>query len=87
MELPVVPTARREFAPSDRFLVFMRVYQGLARKEPLTPVQLRSVVTDTRGREVGRASHTLDAGRFQQGGPRSIPSTCRSVLCHPTSIC
>ena len=28
--MPIVPTARREFARSDRFVAFFRIYQGTA---------------------------------------------------------
>ena len=67
MDVPVVPTSRREFAPAHRLLAFLRVYQGPTRHEPLVPVQVHTVVTDSRGREIGQASRTIEALRFQQG--------------------
>jgi len=32
--MPVLPTARREFAATDRVLAFLRVYQGARRAAP-----------------------------------------------------
>ena len=62
--LPIVPTARREFARTDRFLAFFRIYQGTARQDPLSPVHLQSTVVDARGAVVATETSTLDAGQF-----------------------
>jgi hypothetical protein len=67
MDVPLVPTSRRDFAPGHRLVGFLRVYQGMTRGDPLAPVQMRSVVTDSRGREIGQASRTIEALQFQQG--------------------
>ena len=65
--LPVVPTARREFAHADRFVAFFRIYQGTARQDPLAPVQLQSTIVDARGTVVATETNTLAAGQFATG--------------------
>ena len=65
--LPVVPTARRDFANSDRLVGFVRIYQGTSRKDPLLPVHLESSVIDAQGLVVARESARLDAAQFEKG--------------------
>jgi VWFA-related protein len=65
--LPVVPTARREFARADRFLAFFRIYQGTARHDPLAPVRMQSTIVDARGTVVATEASTLDPGQFATG--------------------
>lgn len=65
--LPIVPTARREFARSDRFAAFFRIYQGTDRQDPLAPVQLQSTLVDGGDRIVASEARTLDAGQFTNG--------------------
>jgi VWFA-related protein len=62
--LPVVPTAQREFARTDRLLAFFRIYQGTTRKEPLATAQLQSALVDARGTVVAAETRALDAGQF-----------------------
>lgn len=62
--LPLVPTARREFARTDRFVAFFRIYQGTARHDPLAAVQLQSTVVDGHGMVVANETSTLDAAQF-----------------------
>ena len=62
--LPIVPTARREFARTGRLLAFFRVYQGTNRSDPLTPVQLRSSIVDDHDRVVATQAGVLDVGEF-----------------------
>jgi len=62
--LPVIPTARREFARADRFVAFFRIYQGIARQDTLASVQLQSTILDARGTVVATEASTLDAGQF-----------------------
>jgi hypothetical protein len=62
--LPIVPTARREFARTGRLLAFFRVYQGTKRSDPLTPVQLRSSIVDDHDRVVATETGVLDVGKF-----------------------
>ena len=62
--LPIVPTARREFARTGRLLAFFRVYQGTNRSDPLTPVQLRSSIVDDHDRVVATEAGVLDVGEF-----------------------
>jgi VWFA-related protein len=62
--LPIVPTARREFARVDRFVAFFRIYQGTARQDALAPVQLQSTIVDARGSVVATETRTLDPGQF-----------------------
>jgi VWFA-related protein len=65
--LPIVPTARREFARADRFVAFFRIYQGTARQDALAPVQLQSTIVDARGAVVATETTTLGVGRFEAG--------------------
>jgi len=65
--LPIVPTARREFATTDRFAAFFRVYEGTGRQNPLVPVQLQSTIVDAADRVVATETRTLDAGQFANG--------------------
>jgi hypothetical protein len=48
--MPVIPTTRRTFVPTDRVHAFLRVYQG--GKEPLSTVPLRVHVLDAKGAPV-----------------------------------
>jgi VWFA-related protein len=65
--LPIVPTARREFASTDRLVAFLRVYQGTRRSDALLPVLLRASVLDAGGRAVAGEATTLDASQFAKG--------------------
>lgn len=65
--LPIVPTARRDFAKSDKLLGFLRVYQGTSRKDPLVPVDVQSSVIDAQGRVVASESARLAAAQFEKG--------------------
>jgi hypothetical protein len=65
--LPIVPTARRDFAQSDKLIGFVRIYQGTSRKDPLLPVHLKSSVIDAQGRVVASQSARLDAAQFEKG--------------------
>ncbi len=65
--LPIVPTARREFARSDRLVAFFRIYQGTARQDPLASVQVRSAIVDAQGAVVASETKTMDAGQFTTG--------------------
>ncbi len=65
--LPVVPTARREFARADRFAAFFRIYQGTDRQDPLGPVELQSTIADAGDRIVATETRTLDTGQFANG--------------------
>lgn len=62
--LPIVPTARREFARTDRFVAFFRVYQGTDRQDPLAPVQLQSAIVDAGGTVVGTETKTVAPAQF-----------------------
>jgi VWFA-related protein len=65
--LPVVPTARREFARTDRFVAFLRIYQGTGRDTTLMPVQLQSTLIDARAATVASDSNTIAATEFAGG--------------------
>jgi len=65
--LPLVPTARREFARTDRFVAFFRIYEGTGRETTLMPVQLQSTLVDARGGIVATESNTLAAADFASG--------------------
>jgi VWFA-related protein len=62
--LPIVPTARREFARTGRLLAFFRVYQGTNRSDPLIPVQVRSSIVDDHDRVVATETGVLDIAEF-----------------------
>jgi VWFA-related protein len=62
--LPVLPTARRDFARDDRVLAFLKIYQGLTRRDALRPVTLRTTVLDERGTEVAAATSVMAAEAF-----------------------
>jgi VWFA-related protein len=65
--LPLVPTARREFARTDRFVAFFRVYQGTARDTTLLPVQLQSTLLNAGGAIVATKSNAIEAAEFASG--------------------
>jgi VWFA-related protein len=62
--LPIVPTARREFARTGRLLAFFRVYQGMNRSDPVIPVQVRSSIVDDHDRVVATEAGVLDVAEF-----------------------
>ena len=65
--LPIVPTARRDFAQSDKLIGFVRIYQGTSRTDPLLPVHLTSSVIDAQGRVVASQPARLEAAQFEKG--------------------
>lgn len=65
--LPVIPTARREFARGDGLVAFLRIYQGTGRRDALSPVQLQSSIVDASGAVVAGETRTLEAARFGAG--------------------
>jgi hypothetical protein len=65
--VPLVPTAQREFASTDRLIGYLRLYQGTRRTDPLAPVELRTSVIDAEGKPVASASDVLAAGQFSNG--------------------
>jgi VWFA-related protein len=65
--LPVVPTARREFARTDRFVAFFRIYQGTGRQNSLLPVQLQSTLVDSQGAIVATESRAIETAEFTTG--------------------
>ena len=60
--LPVLPTTRREFTPSDSLSGFVRVYQG-GEKE-LQGAALTVRIVDWRERTVSEQRHSLEAKQF-----------------------
>lgn len=60
--LPLVPTARREFARTDRVSAFVRVYQKV-KDEPQT-VGIRAEIVDPNGRAVTSDAVSLQPGQF-----------------------
>jgi VWFA-related protein len=60
--LSVVPTARRDFTPTDTVQGFVRVYQGGSK--PVASVPLRVYVLDSQGKPVTDARQTLPAAQF-----------------------
>jgi hypothetical protein len=62
--VPVVPTARREFATSDRVTAFFRVWQG--GETPLADAGLSIALVNERGARVAEAAGVLSASRFSE---------------------
>jgi len=60
--LPLVPTARREFARTSRASAFLRVYQRL--NEAARPVTVTAQIHDTAGRILMKDAATLEATQF-----------------------
>ena len=60
--LPILPTADRDFAASDRADVFLRLYQS--GKKPIADVSLATRILDDHGADNVRETRTLDAGQF-----------------------
>jgi VWFA-related protein len=50
--LPVRPTTQRTFARGEPEIAFVRIYQGLARTEPIAPIRLRARIFDAFDRSV-----------------------------------
>jgi hypothetical protein len=64
-DLPVFPTAQREFRLGARFLVFARLLQG--GKEALGTVTVTSRLTDEAGRAVRTTTNAIAAAQFSKG--------------------
>jgi hypothetical protein len=60
--LPIVPTARRDFARADRVTAFLRLYQGGSRA--LVPVTMTTRLVNSRNEHVSDTVRTLDAAAF-----------------------
>ncbi len=60
--LPIVPTAQREFAPTDRATAFLQVYQD--RSGTPQPVTVTARIADTNDRVVLDEATSLTADRF-----------------------
>jgi VWFA-related protein len=84
--LPIVPTARRVFAATDRVTVFARVYQG--GRDPVAPTTVTARITDASGAQRMNRSQLLTASEISGGLPGrppfaaaagNVPSSDRSV--------
>jgi VWFA-related protein len=64
--LPIVPTARRDFARTDRADAFLRVYQKL--KDPPQTTAVRAQIQDAAGRIVTDEARSLSADQFAANG-------------------
>lgn len=73
--LPIVPTARREFARSDRVRAFVRVYEGGA--DELHPVKLSARIQDGDGQSVFEQHIEIAASQF---GAHAPPTTSELPL-------
>jgi hypothetical protein len=62
--LPLVPTAQRTFARTDRVTVFVRAYQG--GKRTAEPVTVTVSVTDAQGHVASTTASTVPAAAFVQ---------------------
>ena len=62
--LPIVPTARRSFAPADRVTAFVRVYQ--ASKKPALPATVTARIVDAHDAVVFTETVAIDAERFAE---------------------
>ena len=83
--LPVVPTARREFARTDHVRAFLRVYQGS--RDELSPVRLSARIQDDGGRSVFEEQVDIPATRSERTGQPTTCARCRSRRCAPGSTC
>ena len=63
--LPLVPTTRRDFLPSDRIAAFARVFQGGT--APVNPVAVSVEITDAQDAVVFTQALNLDAAAFGDG--------------------
>jgi hypothetical protein len=62
--LPIVPTARRDFAPTDRVTAFLRVYQGGSRA--LAPAIMTTRLVDARNERISETVRKLDVAAFEK---------------------
>ena len=62
--LPIVPTTRRDFAPTDRVSAFVRVYQKSS--EPPQAASVKAHIVDVNGRVVTSDVATLEADQFSR---------------------
>jgi hypothetical protein len=60
--LPVVPTARRDFAASDRVSAFVRVYQGGS--QALVPATVTTRIVDANNEQITKSTRELDPSLF-----------------------
>jgi hypothetical protein len=60
--LPIAPTARRAFRPTDRVTGFLRVYQGGT--SPLMPVTITTRLVDSTNAQRGGGVRNIDATSF-----------------------
>ncbi|MCC7010153.1 MAG: VWA domain-containing protein [Acidobacteria bacterium] len=63
--IPIVPTAQREFAATDRVRTFLRVFQGGT--TPLGPVTIDTRLVGADDRAGVRTTETIPADRFDAG--------------------
>ena len=63
--LPVVPSARRDFAASDRVSAFVRVYQGGS--QALVPAMLTTRIVDAKNEQITKSTRELDPSLFAKG--------------------
>ena len=69
--LPLVPTAEREFARTDRVTAFLRLYQSA--QKPIDRVQLAIRLRDSQDQLRANESQTLGADRFAAAGQEVTP--------------
>ena len=62
--MPIVPTTRRDFAPTDRVSSFVRVYQKAS--EPSQSANVRAQILDANGRAVTTDAALLEAEQFER---------------------
>lgn len=60
--LPIVPTARRDFAPADQVRAFLRLYQGGSRA--LVPITMTTRLVNSRNDRLSETVRTVDAAAF-----------------------
>ena len=83
--IPVVPTTKRTFRPSDQASAFLRVYQGGNKPIAAVPlrIQLRNdadVLVFDRREEVGVATFSTCARRRRQYGAAALAPDSRGIL-------
>jgi hypothetical protein len=71
--MPIVPTAEREFAATDKVTAFMRLYQS--GQKPIDRVQVAITVRDGRDQVSTTDARTIGAVQFIAAGQQVAPSS------------
>jgi VWFA-related protein len=70
--LPLVPTAERTFAASDKVTAFLRIYQS--GQKPIVPARVTISVRDAKNEVKATETHALAADQFRTAGQEIMPA-------------